>query len=91
MPKNKGKGGKSKRKGKNKSDTGDKRELVLKEEGQGMTGKRVCDDSHTLIGFLCKSTVKSLRSWGIVACQRTVLMATSGCATFVESSGSVFG
>jgi translation initiation factor 1A len=34
MPKNKGKGGKSKRKGKNKSDEGDKRELVLREAGQ---------------------------------------------------------
>jgi len=34
MPKNKGKGGKSKRKGKNKSDEGDKRELVLREPGQ---------------------------------------------------------
>eukprot|EP00008_Paramoeba_atlantica_P014160 CAMPEP_0201481832 /NCGR_PEP_ID=MMETSP0151_2-20130828/6099_1 /ASSEMBLY_ACC=CAM_ASM_000257 /TAXON_ID=200890 /ORGANISM="Paramoeba atlantica, Strain 621/1 / CCAP 1560/9" /LENGTH=152 /DNA_ID=CAMNT_0047864213 /DNA_START=70 /DNA_END=528 /DNA_ORIENTATION=+ len=34
MPKNKGKGGKSKRKGKNKNDEGDKRELMVKEEGQ---------------------------------------------------------
>ncbi|SAM84032.1 probable TIF11-translation initiation factor eIF1a [Ustilago bromivora] len=32
MPKNKGKGGKNRRRGKN--DIGDKRELVLKEEGQ---------------------------------------------------------
>ncbi|GAC75727.1 translation initiation factor 1A [Moesziomyces antarcticus T-34] len=33
MPKNKGKGGKNRRRGKN--DVGDKRELVLKDEGQG--------------------------------------------------------
>lgn len=33
MPKNKGKGGKNRRRGKN--DIGDKRELVLKDEGQG--------------------------------------------------------
>jgi len=34
MPKNKGKGGKSKRKGKNKTDEADKRELLFKEDGQ---------------------------------------------------------
>eukprot|EP01104_Vermistella_antarctica_P006226 TRINITY_DN16948_c0_g1_i1.p2 TRINITY_DN16948_c0_g1~~TRINITY_DN16948_c0_g1_i1.p2 ORF type:complete len:147 (+),score=62.47 TRINITY_DN16948_c0_g1_i1:62-502(+) len=34
MPKNKGKGGKSKRKGKNKNMDGAKRELIIKEEGQ---------------------------------------------------------
>merc|ERR1712093_735163 len=33
MPKNKGKGGKNRRRGKNEND-GDKRELVFKEEGQ---------------------------------------------------------
>lgn len=35
MPKNKGKGGKSKRKGKNKGHEGSKRQLILKEPGQG--------------------------------------------------------
>merc|ERR1711934_153320 len=34
MPKNKGKGGKSKRKGKNKGHEGSKRQLIMKTEGQ---------------------------------------------------------
>lgn len=34
MPKNKGKGGKNRRRGKNEAE--EKRELILKEEGQGV-------------------------------------------------------
>jgi translation initiation factor 1A len=34
MPKNKGKGGKNRKRGKNEGDTDDKRELVYKEDGQ---------------------------------------------------------
>jgi translation initiation factor 1A len=37
MPKNKGKGGKNRRRGKNDSEMA-KRELIIKEEGQGMLG-----------------------------------------------------
>lgn len=37
MPKNKGKGGKNRRRGKNEGD-GEKRELVFKEDGQGTFG-----------------------------------------------------
>jgi translation initiation factor 1A len=35
MPKNKGKGGKNRRRGKNENEE-DKRELVFKEDGQGL-------------------------------------------------------
>uniref|UniRef100_A0A7S4KQJ8 S1-like domain-containing protein n=1 Tax=Paramoeba aestuarina TaxID=180227 RepID=A0A7S4KQJ8_9EUKA len=62
MPKNKGKGGKSKRKGKNKNDEGDKRELLMKEEGQEyaqvvkMLGncrfEAFCFDGQTRIGHV---------------------------------------
>lgn len=46
MPKNKGKGGKNRRRGKN--DIGDKRELVLKDEGQGKHSSRF----HSFIPFV---------------------------------------
>ncbi|KDD74575.1 hypothetical protein H632_c1213p0 [Helicosporidium sp. ATCC 50920] len=39
MPKNKGKGGKNRRRGKNESE--EKRELIFKEDGQGTFGRRV--------------------------------------------------
>ena len=62
MPKNKGKGGKSKRKGKNKNDEGDKRELLMKEDGQEyaqvvkMLGncrfEAFCFDGQTRIGHV---------------------------------------
>ena len=38
MPKNKGKGGKNRRRGKNEGE--EKRELIFKEEGQGMKNNR---------------------------------------------------
>lgn len=49
MPKNKGKGGKNRRRGKNDNDD-DKRELIFKEDGQGMF-------SRSLFDWLCFSVV----------------------------------
>ena len=48
MPKNKGKGGKNRRRGKNENDDV-KRELVQKEEGQGKKTLNKCNFYHLLL------------------------------------------
>lgn len=63
MPKNKGKGGKNRRRGKNESDAL-KRELEVKEEGQGKLGlvrQPIVDEAHTRARSLCARIGASVR------------------------------
>ena len=88
MPKNKGKGGKNRRRGKNEGDD-DKRELEFKVDGQGVS-HCVCFN-QLFDAITLQSMRKSQRCWGTAILRRTASTRCGGSAISAASCARRYG